>query len=271
MFPEELVSLYRALPIDTLRRTDSVQNPIANNYRVIVSCTRYISGLHSFAQGVRTAVKKYLKAQAAIAGSGIEKSGSGWALKTLDLDPIPLITDLNVLHALSGKGSPKEMQMTGRILSLMLLDPEYSNKLCGAPDIITLADWFFGMDCNGFTGVYQVLEGDSTNAKLPNVSCQGQIGGKTPRREVSEIQDLDFVFNTGSPNHIAIINSVSGPPKDGVIECKICEARSPSFKGAQTNEWRIKKTDSAWHLWRKDGATWLMGDPRIAHKIVSYY
>jgi len=270
MTPEELVSLYRALPIDTLVRTDSGQTQIKNNFRVIVECKRYISGLNSYTQGVRGAVRKYLAAMAKISGSGVTTNGEGWALNSLDLDPIPLITDLNVTHALSGKGTPREIQNTGRILSLMLPDPEHSKKLCGAGSITELASWFFGMDCNGFTGVYQVLEGDSTNAKLPNIACKHQISGKELRASLTDIQDLDLVFNTGSPDHIAIINSVTSRKPD-LIECTICEARDPKFGGAQTNEWKILKAKSGWHLYRQFEGKSVGVDPRIADKIVSYY
>jgi len=234
MEPEKFVEQYHNLIVSPLRFTGGAP-PVGADLPLIFPVKAYKSGLSSYRQKVREAIRKFLKKKAGISGSGVTATGYGWSIDGPAFARIPYFSDWICLWTLSGKGTPQEISNTMAVASLMLHERAPNEDLLGCPDLGTFRDWYMGMDCNGLVFAYLRKYFGWTEAEdhKPRWYTKG-----IRRTMLDELRERDFVFKWEGVDHIAILGKIWSRSATS-IECNICEARSYSAGGPQVNRWRI--------------------------------
>lgn len=234
MEPEKFVSQYHNLVVSPLRFTGGTP-PIGAGMPLILPVRAYKSGLTSYRQQVRGAIRKYLNNKALKSGSGVTDSGHGWSIDGPAFGRIPYFSDWICMWTLSGKGTPEEIRSTLGVASLMLHESAPNKALLGCPDLSTFRDWYMGLDCNGL--IFAYLRSHYGWAEAEDHKPRWYAKG-IRRKTLSEIRERDFVFKWEGVDHIALVGKIWSRSADS-IECNLCEARSPDAGGAQVNRWLI--------------------------------
>lgn len=261
--PEDFANMYLNLKVNCLQPalSDWGLGPIVNTYQQTIGVTRYRLGLNEYRQRIRQNLRKFLNQQSEKPDSGIVRlEKNRWAVTGVDYDPIPLITERSIARSMGAKASPQEFINTARIASLYMAMPGGEKALLGCSDLVTFADWYYGMDCNGFAGNYlRYLTGGSSD--LPSTYCSSLANGPK-RKNGKEVATRDFVYFNHNPDHIAVVGTIYSQ-NDAELECNLSEARSFELGGVQTNRWRIQKKASGWSMRQlsgggsERGATWI--------------
>ena len=241
VYPEQLVQEYHNLWVAPLRWNPAGKPRIVEAPPIPAPITNYKSNLDHWRQEVRENIRRYLNGKSKSPDSGIHKLGDmAWGIDSGQFSSIPYYTDVQLLHSLSGKGTPQEIRDTMKIASLMLDEKTPNPDLLGCPDLHTFRDWFIGLDCNGLIFSYlRLFHGWSeTWDHKPRWYTKGKR-----KRTLDEIEELDFIFKWEGVDHIAIIGHILSRTSDK-IECLISESRGHSHGGAQTNYWRIERDGS---------------------------
>jgi hypothetical protein len=130
--------------------------------------------------------------------------------------PVQIFLEERKLHnCFNGKGSPELFAKALHLIDYYLLKAEIPLKKVGWSRMVTLqeyADYYLGLDCNGFIGTYfsNVFAGSTIGADTHCNDFDNAVHGGVKRKSLAEIKARDVLVREGGSGtrHVALIDSV---------------------------------------------------------------